>query len=809
MVLTTNTSVSASNFDVPSTQTAAPESNLTTAQRMLWLGQKLAPASPLYNMAFVFTLSGEIDVNIFQVAFQALLDRCDALRMVVDETDGMPQRRVLPAFKYRVPLLDFSDRTDPASAVREWAQTQTQQLFTLSERLFDTALIRIAPDCFVWYLNQHHLITDVEAVKQLFEKVSDFYTQALAGTLTQAASLPAYTAISDSPVSPRVIKHWQQQPKPKPVALYHRMSEQVSPRTHRVSCELGTEKTAALKQLAAESAATALTPGLSLFNVVATILLAYLHRVSGQQALAIATPANGRPTAARKETIGLFIELFPLLADIDPNETFETLLKKVNAASGLLFRRAKPGASEFTARRDVNVVLNFIQSQLPNFAGHGVHAEWIHAGAGDAGHHLRLQVHDLDARGSLQLHFDLNEDLFERELQARAPGHFLSLVDALLADRAQPIAKASLLDAAETTRLVALGQCAERIDSGEVVQQSVVQQFEAQVARTPDAIALTCSAESLTYQQLDAKANQLAHYLRQQGVNAEIPVGLYLRRSTQAVVAIWAVLKAGGAYVPLDPAHPRDRISHILKDTRVRWVLTHSDLTHSLAEADESKSIEKIALDKLDLSSQPISNLLQSPTPNQLAYLLYTSGSTGRPKGVAIEHRSLANYVQWAIEKYVRGRSLSSPLFSPLTFDLTVTSIYVPLLSGGQIVVYPETTDPIDLSLQRIFQENVVDVIKLTPSHLALVQGKPLGSRVKTLILGGENLKTSLAREILSTYVLSTYDGEISNSESSELELYNEYGPTEATVGCMIQRFDPDSVEPSVPIGQPAAGSHI
>ncbi|MEL7331898.1 MAG: amino acid adenylation domain-containing protein, partial [Cyanobacteria bacterium J06560_2] len=273
----------------------------------------------------------------------------------------------------------------------------------------------------------------------------------------------------------------------------------------------------------------------------------------------------------------------------------------------------------------------------------------------------------------------------------------------------------------------------------------------------------------------------------------ECPVGICLRRSPETLIAIFAVLKAGGAYVPIEPSHPPKRISYILSDTQVRWVLTHSTLTAQLGD-----SAELLFIDKLNLFEQPTQNLRASGT-SQLAYLLYTSGSTGQPKGVAIEHRNLANYVQWAIAKYVRGRQLSFPLFSPLAFDLTVTSVFVPLLSGGQIVVYPEGDDPIDLSLQRIFQENLVDVIKLTPSHLALVQGLPLGSRVKTLILGGEDLKSELAAEIVAGRA----------NELEPLEIYNEYGPTEATVGCMIHPFDSADAALSVPIGRPAAGSKI
>ncbi|MBE9066938.1 amino acid adenylation domain-containing protein [Leptolyngbya cf. ectocarpi LEGE 11479] len=771
----------------PISSPAGTESNLTTAQWLLWLGQKLVPDSPLYNMAFLFALDGEIDPGHFQAAVRTLVHRSDTLRTVFEDIDGSPQQRVLPQLNYGVPIVDLSTEIDPQSAARAWSEDRCQQLFTLSERLFDIVLIRLGPESWAWYINQHHLTTDISSLGLIYQTLSEFYGRSVDGTLAQTSALPAYGSVSLPPPSTKAVNYWQHYAA-SPVALYQRTAEQVSPRTRRVSCELGPERTQALKRLALNSDATALTPKLSLFNVVAGILLAYLHRVSGQEQVAIATPAHGRPTAALKEVLGCFIELFPLQADIEPDETFASLLAKVSDGSGLLLRYAQPGASQFVPSRDVNVVLNFIHAKVSDFAGHPMGAEWIHPGAGDPRHHLRLQVHDFDDRGSLQLHFDFNCDLFEPELQERAPGHFLALVDAILANPDQLIAGVDIVQGAEHAHLMELARC----EQPEAISKTVVQRFEEQVRQTQDAVAIACENETLTYQQLNTKANQLAHYLRQQGVTAETSVGICLHRSVEMLVAIWGVLKAGGAYVPIDPSHPGERIAHIVKDTQTRWVLTHSAVSDCL-----QGQTKIVLIDRLDLTSQSDNNP-DNPTPiNQLAYVLYTSGSTGQPKGVEVEHRGLANYVQWAIGHYVRGRTLAFPLFSPFTFDLTVTSIYVPLLSGGQVVIYPEERGAIDLSLQRIFEENVVDVIKLTPSHLALVQGMTLGSRVKTLILGGEDLKTSLA-------------GAIANASNHPIEIYNEYGPTEATVGCMIHRFQVESNAPtSVSIGKPAAGSEI
>lgn len=783
----------------------ASQSNLTPAQRQLWLGQKLSPDSPLYNMAFLFSFSGEVDIPHFQSAFQSLVQQCDALRMVIEEKDGIPQQRVLPQIDYSMPVVDFEPSAHVQDLVRAWAEARAQKLFNLSEKLFDTALICCSKNNIVWYLNQHHLITDMVSLKRLYEMMSDFYERSHSGTLDQAPKLPAYADIVLPPPSDRAIQYWQaQQLTPSP--LYHRsLPHQPDPLSHRLSCSLSPQQTAALKKLAMDSEATALTPQLSLFNLVAAIVLAYLHRISGQQQVAFATPAQGRPSASLKETIGLFIELFPLSVEIDPNETFASLMTKTSAASGGLLRSAQSGASEFTHGRNVNVVLNFLHAKISDFAGHPTSAEWIHSGASDPHHHLRILAHDFDDRGYLQLHFDFNSDLFEPELQERAPSHFLAMVDAVLENRAQPIAQVDLLTESEKYRLGELGRCPQT----DTVRETVVQQFEAQVEKTPTAIALSYSPlatqthpsnASLTYQQLSDRANQLAHWLIDQGIVAEAPIALYFRRSPEMLIALWGVLKAGATYIPLDPGYPDERIAHILEDTQSGWVLTHSKLnktTNILARTTP----RILTLDTLDLDAQPTSNP-PAPTLNQRAYCLYTSGSTGQPKGVEIEHRSLSNYIQWAQQQYIRDRVLTFPLFSSLAFDLTVTSIYLPLISGGKIIIYPEDQGSIDFSLPHIFQDNLVDVVKLTPSHLALMKGMPVDSRIKTLISGGEDLKSSLVKEI--------FDRE---GADPELEIYNEYGPTEATVGCMIQRCDSalSSLEDfaSVPIGQAAAGADI
>ncbi len=816
------------------THTWRQQSNLTPPQRSLWLGQTLMPESPLYNMAFVFAIASEIEIEHFQAAFAALLQRCDALRTVIEVLDDVPQQRAIAPIDYAVPVLDFRNRSDIETgaesgipeAVIAWAEARSRLPFKLSERLFDTALIQCDRQT-VWYLNQHHLITDMVSLKRLYELMSEFYARSLAGTLSEAPDLPAYAEVSLPAPTSRTIGYWQQQ-QIQPSLLYHRSATQNSSgsgASRRVSFSLTPAQTAALKQLAIESEAAALTPQLSLFNLISGIVLTYVHRISDSSRVAFSTPAQGRSSAALRETIGVFIELFPLQVEIETEETFASLLAKISEASGHLLRHAQPGASEFAPNRDVNVVLNFLHAKISDFADYPVKAQWIHAGESDPHHHLRILVHDFDDRGYLQLHFDFNNDLFDPDLQERASSHFLALVEAILRDRYQLISQIDLLSKLEKFQLNELSQGPQsqgpqsrdpqsqgpqsrdpqsRDPQSQAPQlditKTVVQQFEFQVEQTPDAIALICEGETLTYAQLNAQANQLARILRQKGLGLETPVGICLRRSLKMLVAIWGVLKAGGAYVPIGPDDSAKRSAHILHDTQAQLVIADSELVGRFQNS------VVLNLDQINLNEQPAHDLPahdlpahdlnEPPAPSSLAYILYTSGSTGQPKGVEIEHQSLANYVQWAKQQYANNKPLTFALFSALTFDLTVTSLYVPLLSGGQIVIYPEEKDAIDLSLQRIFQDNAVDIIKLTPSHLSLVKGMRMGARLKALILGGENLKTSLAKEITS-------------QSAADLMIYNEYGPTEATVGCMIAQFEPSATDLSVSVGVPAAGASI
>jgi len=332
--------------------------------------------------------------------------------------------------------------------------------------------------------------------------------------------------------------------------------------------------------------------------------------------------------------------------------------------------------------------------------------------------------------------------------------------------------------------------------------KTIVDLFNAQASRTPGEEALRFGDRALTYGELYDLGNRMAAYLRTLGVGPRRVVGIQLEHSIEMVVAVLGVLKAGAAYVPIDPASPKARVVQLMKDLRdgipgpVPVLLTQAHLASGLPS--DAARVVKLEPDLATVRRHSALDPQSPLSPADLAYLIFTSGSTGKPKGVMIEHRSLVNYAWWAKERYGRGERLTWPLFSSLAFDLTVTSIFVPLISGGRIVVYRDPPGMPGMSILEVVEDGAADIVKLTPAHLALIKDMPLErTRIRRLILGGEDLKTALARDVTKRF-------------GRPVELYNEYGPTEATVGCMIHRYDPDGdTAPSVPIGTPAANTGI
>ena len=406
--------------------------------------------------------------------------------------------------------------------------------------------------------------------------------------------------------------------------------------------------------------------------------------------------------------------------------------------------------------------------------------------------HLDLEVIFSFSRkdNSIEGIIEYNSLLYRQETIKRIVSHYIKLMHRALANIDLKIADISVISDEETRKLV------EDFNSTQAEyprEKTIHELFRERVNQAPQNIAIQYETNRLTFKELDEASDRLAYLLRNQGVEIETIVAILLENSIELVTAILAVLKAGGAYLPIDSDYPGERIDFMLKDSGAKLlVTTHNTGGGTVERWEGKKNFGIIFLDSLFSHSVPTSYLINFPNshPFNLAYIIYTSGSTGRPKGVMIRHFSVVNYVWWAAQTYLKDEKMNFPFYSSISFDLTVTSLFTPLITGNTIIIYWSKDK--NLLVEKIIEQNKVGVIKLTPSHLYMIKYKHIEhSNIRCIIVGGEILAVGIAREIFEKF-------------KENVEIYNEYGPTEATVGCLMYRFSPiKDTGHSVPIGVP------
>ena len=780
-----------------------PSSNLTTTQQRIWAGQRLYPNAPLYNMALAISVDGPVDPGLLEKALQTVVQRSDALRSVFEETDGIPHRRVKSRIDVSLDYADFSHEPAPETAAFESLSARSASMFDLSNGLFDTSLLKLNDKRFIWYLNQHHLATDGWSKAVLISQVSEAYEQLRKGESVDVEPLPsfeAYAAYESSRQATaawkKAAEYWKQRSEIvlEPLEFYGALPSSPTPSSERLRLDLGPERSARLRRLAEDPAVRSLTLDQSLFNLFSTVLFALLRRLTDRERLIIGTPAHNRPTPDFKRTIGVFIELFPLLVDIDGGETFRSLLSKVKHESTNFLLNARPGASFARSAATFNVVLNYINVSLPDFAGLRTETDWLHPGCGDPGHHLRLEIHDFGATGEFTLLFDLNADVFTPATRQWVLDHFQETLDAFLDDQNQSIDHLEL-----TTNQVSTSTPVP--SSGLDGFGSIVEAFQSQVEAAPGRTAVVSAGRQLSFGELDVRSSSLAKALIAEcGVRPYELIPVLAERTPEFVIAVLAILKAGAAYVPIDPSYPDERIKLLLDDTGARIVVVHpATMADRLAES------EVVAFSASSAQGAGTGERWSATVAgSDLAYTLYTSGSTGRPNGVLVEHRhvlSLVESLHRAIYANHEG-PLEIALVAPVAFDASVQQIFASLLQGHCLHIVPEDARRDGTQLLRFYDRHGIDVSDGTPAHLQLMLESRYQCRSfpQRLIIGGERLSGALVREFYRRF--GRYSPIVTNI----------YGVAECCVDSSAFHITPaiaDELPSSVPIGKPLANSEI
>ncbi|MCC6490721.1 MAG: AMP-binding protein, partial [Candidatus Hydrogenedentes bacterium] len=614
---------------------------LTPLQSLFWAGHQIHAGVPLYNMAHLFTLRGNVEPILFQRAFQHVIDASDALRTVFVELDGRVYQKALSRFPFGVAVVDFGGEPDPDAAARDWAHERARRTFDLGRCCFDCALLLAVPDKQFWFLNQHHIICDASSTSLVFERFAAAYEALASGSTPDGLESPSfldYVAELSPPDESREV-YWRDRLRDslQPLTFYGGRGKGLPARHVRTSCDLGEERSRRLRALAAREDVFRKTANVSLFNTMAAILMTFLYRVTGERRLAVGMPYHNRESDLQKRTAGLFIDVLPLPCEIDSRESFVSLVRRLgNEAVESVKNRPFAGVPGI-GTQPFDVLFNFQIAQFTTFNGQPVDQVWIQPGHGTE--RFVFQVHDFTRTGALSLYLDFDEDLFDETLRARAARHMLHLIDAVLDNPEASLSSLNVLCEEERAQLIS--------GFNETVRDlpepgTIPALFESVVDRTPDAIAARYGDSSLTYRLLNERANRLAHRLQREGISPDAPVGLCMERSADLVTAMLGILKAGGAYVPLDSTYPEHRIALMMAEAGFPVLITQRSLLDRLPPFDGCTICVE---DVLDDEFLPVANPSCPAEPHHLAYIMYTSGSTGTPKGVMVPHRAIVRLV--------------------------------------------------------------------------------------------------------------------------------------------------------------------
>ena len=748
---------------------------MTQMQRQLWAVQRLFPNQPLYNTAWRFDL-GPVDPVRFTGAFDRLVARADALRMVVERLGDAPRPRVLDR---------LAGRHDCVALTRSEAladmERQVRLPLDMARGPVQSVLYMLHDGTGLWFLNMHHIVNDGASGLVLFSALAAEYDGAPSDPLQPFAG---HMAQFDSRISGDDRAFWDawQRQAPALPRIYGRALTGTSAQASERRITLDASRLDRLAARAKAKGFASLSRDQTVFTMFQTVLAAWVNRLSGSEEMAIGVATHGRRTPAERAMAGCFVDVFPVDVAMAEGDNFASLYAKLRQRNMAQLRHATPGSFQPKGAAPFSVVVNHVPMRFDAFDGETPEAVWLGNGCTDPTHALRLNLLDHGADGPLTLKFLFNAEVVPEEQADRAVAHFMALLDVMLDDPDRVIASVPLaLPEEASSQLLAAPRAADPV-------ADVMAEVARHLAADPDALAITDDVRTWSRAELMARADAIAAALHDSGIAPGRRVGVHMRRSGDLVAALMAVLKCGASFVPLDPVQPAGRLDLIAEEAELSLILSETAIARDWAEP-----VPLALVDQLPQSGAPF-EAHESP---RAAYVLFTSGSTGRPKGVQVGRAALSRYAAWAAQTHAGG-SASWALHSAIGFDLTLTSIFAPLVSGGRIRAYTEAETGPDLSILTVFEEDAVEVVKLTPRHLtlALEQGRPLRC-IRALVLGGEELTTALAHRTIVAF-------------GTHLKIHNEYGPTEAVVGCMDHVFDPfRDTGTTVPIGHAAAATRI
>ncbi|MFK1381841.1 amino acid adenylation domain-containing protein [Pseudomonas aeruginosa] len=759
---------------------------LSYAQERQWFLWQLEPESAAYHIPSVLRLRGRLDLDALQRSFDSLVARHETLRTRF-RLDGDEARQEIAA-SMALPLDIVALGPLEEGALARQVETTIARPFDLERGpLLRVSLLRLAEDDHVLVLVQHHIVSDGWSMQVMVEELVQLYAAYSRGLEVALPALPIQYADyalwqrswMEAGEKERQLAYWTgllggEQPvlelpfdRPRPVRQSHRGAQFI--------LELDIDLSQALRRVAQQEGATA-------FALLLASFQALLYRYSGQADIRVGVPIANRNRVEIERLIGFFVNTQVLKADLDGRMGFDELLAQARqraleaqAHQDLPFEQlveALQPERSLSHNPLFQVLFNYQSEARGNgqaFRFDELQMESVQFDSRTAQFDLTLDLTDEEQRFCAV--FDYATDLFDASTVERLAGHWRNLLRGIVANPRQRLGELPLLDAPERRQTLSEWNPAQRECA---VQGTLQQRFEEQARQRPQAVALILDEQRLSYGELNARANRLAHCLIARGVGADVPVGLALERSLDMLVGLLAILKAGGAYLPLDPAAPEERLAHILDDSGVRLLLTQG---HLLERLPRQTGVEVLAIDGLVLDGYAESDPLTTLSADNLAYVIYTSGSTGKPKGTLLTHRNALRLFSATEAWFGFDERDVWTLFHSYAFDFSVWEIFGALLYGGRLVIVPQWVSRSPEDFYRLLCREGVTVLNQTPSAFKQLMAVACSADMATqqpalryVIFGGEALDLQSLRPWFQRF------------GDRQPQLVNMYGITETTV---------------------------
>ncbi|MEP6500326.1 amino acid adenylation domain-containing protein [Microcoleus vaginatus] len=806
--LQTNSRLSLSPIEVIDRSQNLP---LSFGEQQLWFLAQVEPGNPFYNEHFTIYLPSSIDRLALEQSFNQIIDRHEILRTNFSVVDGQPIRIVQPSCYLPLPLINLQEIASESDLETEALRLVTEkarQPFNLtSDLLLRTTLIQLSETDYRLYITVHHIILDAVSIYSvlfpelvaLYEAICDRKPSSLPELTVQYADFAYWhrQQLQVELLKPQ-LAYWKQQLADLPPL--HLPTDNPRPPVQRFR---GAMQTLALsKGLTEALKAFSLQEKVTLFMTLMAAFKILLYRYSGQEDIPVATVTGGRNRPEIEGLIGYFLNTLILRTDLSGFPSFRQLLsreKEVVLAAythqELPFEKL---VEELQPERKLGQnplfqVMFILEPPIATLDSDDwqVRQMDVHAGTSKCDLYLELDERPEGIIGR----FEYDTDLFDAATISRMVGHFITLLESIVANPDQSISKLSLLKIGERQQLINWNATEANYSSNKCVHQL----FEDRVEQNPDAVAVIFEGQQLTYQELNQRANQLAHHLRSLGVVPDAVVGICVERSLEMAIGLLGILKAGAAYLPLDPAYPQERIAYMLENAGVPVVLTQASLLPPLLEY----GIPAICLDRgwKSIAQRPQDNPTTAVLPDHLAYVIYTSGSTGKPKGVAMSHRPLVNLIDWQLQNFAFPATKTLQ-FAPISFDVSFQECFSSWCSGGTLVLISDIIRKDAVALLQLLQDQAIERLFLpfiALQHLAEVAEErgTVPHSLREIMTAGEQLQIS--RAIVNWF-----------SQLKDCTLHNQYGPSESHVVTAFTLTGSPKNWPKLPsIGRPIGNAKI